>query len=126
MAEDNPVNQKVARLLFRRLGFEVVMADNGARAVEAARAGTYPMIFMDCEMPQMNGFEATAAIRKAEGAGRHVPIVAMTAHALAGDRERCLEAGMDDYISKPIQIRELEAALDRWTCAPDGVELDAA
>jgi CheY-like chemotaxis protein len=74
----------------------------------------YPLIFMDCQMPEVDGFEATALIRKMEGGSGHTPIVAMTANAMQGDRERCLAAGMDDYVAKPVRQKDLQAVLDRW------------
>jgi CheY-like chemotaxis protein len=95
-----------------RRGQEAVIVADGQEAVEAWRRGTFDLILMDVQMPVMDGFEATAAIRAAEGGtGRHVAIVAMTAHALTGDRQRCLDAGMDDYISKPVTTREFDRVL---------------
>ncbi len=108
LAEDNPVNQIVATELLQYLGHTTLVANDGQEAVQAARDGTFDLILMDVQMPKVNGFEATAQIRAAERAlGRHTPIIAMTANALKGDRERCLAAGMDDYISKPINGRRL-------------------
>jgi signal transduction histidine kinase/ligand-binding sensor domain-containing protein/DNA-binding response OmpR family regulator len=112
VAEDNRVNQHVAGALLRRDGHFVTIVDNGAAAVAAAAAGGFDVILMDVQMPQMNGFEATAAIRARERqTGAHTPIIAMTAHAMQGDRERCLEAGMDGYISKPISTEQLRRIL---------------
>jgi signal transduction histidine kinase/CheY-like chemotaxis protein len=112
VAEDNPVNQVVAGALLRRDGHAVTIVSNGAEAVEAATAGRFDVIFMDVEMPEMSGFEATAAIRTYEAAtGLRIPIIAMTAHAVQGARDRCLAAGMDDYISKPIRIDDLRRVL---------------
>jgi two-component system sensor histidine kinase/response regulator len=122
VVEDNPVNQKVARMMLEQLGCRVDVAANGQEAVAMMELLPYDVIFMDCEMPVMDGFEATGTIRRCEGAGRHVPIVAMTAQALKGDKERCLQAGMDDYISKPVKAQALESVLDRW--APRGVRPD--
>ena len=113
LAEDNPVNQRVAQRLLQKLGCEVVVVPNGEEAVAAA-SSTWDAILMDCQMPIMDGFEATTAIRALEGDTRRVPIIALTAEALAGDRERCLRAGMDDYLSKPVRAEQLQAALDRW------------
>ncbi|MCM0081943.1 ATP-binding protein [Geomonas sp. Red32] len=116
VAEDNTVNQEVARHLLRMLGCRVEIASNGAEAVEAAAHGGIDLIFMDCQMPVMDGFTACGVLRERErerGAGR-LPIVALTANAIAGDRERCLEAGMDDYLSKPFTIGQLRGALLRW------------
>jgi signal transduction histidine kinase/CheY-like chemotaxis protein len=112
LAEDNVVNQRLAAALLTRDGHHVTIVDNGAQAVAAGAHGQFDAIFMDVQMPEMDGFEATAAIRAVEaGTGAHVAIVAMTAHAMDGDRERCLEAGMDDYISKPVSRSELQRVL---------------
>jgi len=114
LVEDNIVNQKVASMQLKKLGFEPDLASNGLEALRAIAQNTYQLILMDCQMPEMDGFEATAAIRESErGTGRHQRIIAMTAHAMAGDRERCLQAGMDDYLSKPIHRPELLAMLAR-------------
>jgi CheY-like chemotaxis protein len=112
LAEDNAVNQKLATRLLEKQGHQVTVVPNGKEAVEAVRRGGYDLVLMDVQMPEMDGFEATAAIRQQEAAtGGRMPIVAMTAHAMKGDRERCLEAGMDGYVSKPIQPRELIEAI---------------
>jgi len=132
LVEDNLVNQKVARKMLTKLGCTSIdIAQNGQEAVEKMQSGTYDLIFMDCQMPVMDGFQATAAIRKMErhGSGdtqdltatsptpaHPIPIVAMTANTLKGDRERCIRAGMDDYISKPVKIVTLEAMLKKWLC----------
>jgi CheY-like chemotaxis protein len=122
LAEDNLVNQRLALRLLERRGYDVTIATTGREAVELAEAGGFDVVLMDVQMPEMNGFEATAAIRHGEReAGRHVPIIAMTAHAMAGDRELCLHAGMDDYVSKPIDPASLFAAVARATkAAADG------
>jgi CheY-like chemotaxis protein len=115
LAEDNRVNQKVATGMLERAGHRVAVANNGAEAVAKWRDGAFDLILMDVQMPDVDGFEAAREIRKQEKAGgRHVPIVALTAHAMAGDRERCLEVGMDDYLSKPIRREELLDLLERW------------
>ena len=115
VAEDNPVNQKVARALIRRLGYEVQVVGNGREAVDAGRQFSYSAVLMDCQMPEVDGFQTTMEIRELEGRNRRTPIIAMTASALQGDRERCLEAQMDDYISKPVTLETLSGVLARWT-----------
>jgi signal transduction histidine kinase/DNA-binding response OmpR family regulator len=112
VAEDNAVNQKVAVKMLERLGCEVTLASNGRQAIEKLEAGNCDLIFMDCQMPDLDGFEATAEIRRRYGSA--IPIVAMTANAMEGDRGRCLEAGMDDYISKPVKPASLKTVLDTW------------
>jgi CheY-like chemotaxis protein len=114
LAEDNPVNQLVAKRMLALLGCDVDVAETGKAVLRLLDSGTYDLILMDCMMPEMDGYEATAEIRRREVAGRHIPIIAMTANAMEGDRERCLTAGMDDYVSKPISRDSLKAALDRW------------
>jgi CheY-like chemotaxis protein len=115
VAEDNVVNQKVAVRLLEKLGCRVDVVANGREAVDAARCTAYDGIFMDCQMPEMDGYAATTAIRQHEAyTGRHTPIIAMTANAMQGDRERCLAAGMDDYISKPIQAEACATVLQQW------------
>ena len=114
VAEDNPVNQRVARLQVQRLGFEVDVVENGEAALSALEREQYSMVLMDCQMPRMDGYEATRELRRRQNGGRRVPVVAMTANAFAADREACLEAGMDDYLSKPVELRALEEVLDRW------------
>src|SRR6185436_11078331 len=101
LVEDNPVNQLVAVSALRRFGYGVDVASNGAKALEMATEQPYDIVFMDIQMPVMDGYECARRMREQEGADRHTPIVAMTANAFPGDRERCLEAGMDDYITKP-------------------------
>ncbi len=114
LVEDNLVNQKLARRLIEKNGFEVDTARNGREAVEQWSANSYAMIFMDCQMPEMDGFEATARIRRLEATVTHTPIIAMTAYALPQDRDRCLKSGMDGYISKPISEEELRRMLERF------------
>ncbi|MCR4411800.1 MAG: PAS domain-containing protein [Thermoguttaceae bacterium] len=113
LAEDSLVNQKLAIGLLQREGHAVTVANNGREAVARAESQSFDVVLMDVQMPEMDGLEATAAIRQREqGTGRHVPIIAMTAHALQGDRERCLEAGMDEYIAKPIRAQQLLGLLE--------------
>ncbi len=110
LAEDNPVNQLVARRMLEKNGCVVTIAVNGREAVAAWEREPFDLVLMDVQMPVMGGFEATAAIRAGDATrGTHTPIVAMTAHAMKGDRERCIEAGMDDYVSKPIEVATLIA-----------------
>ncbi len=115
LAEDNPMNQKFAVTLLKKAGYPVDAVGNGRMAIEALKRTAYDLILMDVQMPEMNGFEATQAIREMEGEKRHTPIIAMTAHAMKGDRERCLQAGMDDYVSKPIEPQELFETIEKWT-----------
>ena len=117
IAEDNVVNQRLAAGLVERLGFRADVARNGREAVDALARFDYSAVLMDCQMPEMDGFEAAAEIRRRELPDRRTPIIAMTAHAMAGDRQRCLDAGMDDYIGKPIRPQDLAQTLDRWTSA---------
>jgi PAS domain S-box-containing protein len=114
VAEDNPINQKVAVKMIEKLGCRVDVAGNGREAVEALERIPYALVFMDCHMPVMDGFQATNAIRRREDGGRRTPIIAMTANAMQEDRQRCLEAGMDDFLSKPVTSKSLAAVLNRW------------
>lgn len=115
IAEDNRVNQEVARAMLRSLGLEIAIAEDGEAALALAERDTFDVILMDCQMPKIDGFEATAALRRREATGgRRVPVVALTANAMEGDRERCLAAGMDDYLGKPYTRAQLEQVLRRW------------
>ncbi|MFO0627693.1 MAG: ATP-binding protein [Polyangiales bacterium] len=126
-AEDNEVNRKLLQRFLQRLGFEAVLVNDGAAAVEAVAREDFDAVLMDCQMPEVDGFEATARIRLREGPEARVPIIALTANAMQGDRERCLAAGMDDYLTKPLRMHELEAMLVRWIpdAARDGAPLRA-
>ncbi|TKB63009.1 MAG: response regulator [Nitrospira sp.] len=116
LAEDNPVNQEIAVLMLQTLGCTVTVAQNGQEAVDQAKRAAYDLILMDCQMPEIDGFEATKVIREWETAGSRpaIPIIALTAHATPGDREQCLAAGMSDYIAKPFSMERLQAVLTAW------------
>jgi signal transduction histidine kinase/DNA-binding response OmpR family regulator len=118
VVEDNAANLKVAVRMLERLGYRAEVAGDGAEAVTMLEHMQFDAVLMDCQMPEMDGYEATRIIRKNEKAGRRVPIIAMTAAALSGDRERCLAAGMDDYVSKPVKLHVVAAVLERWLAAP--------
>ncbi|MBM3557070.1 MAG: response regulator [Alphaproteobacteria bacterium] len=115
LAEDNPVNQHVALAMLRRLGHQVDLVGNGREAVVALTRDTYDVVFMDLQMPEMDGLQATREIRKLSGPAAKTTIIAMTANAMQGDREACLAVGMDDYLAKPIVREDLVAALNRVT-----------
>jgi CheY-like chemotaxis protein len=112
MAEDNAINQKVGKLILQRAGFNIDLVDDGSEALEAHRAKPYDLILMDCQMPVMDGFEACRQIRQTSHP--QPVIIAVTANALVGERERCLKAGMDDYLSKPFQAEQLVAVVKKW------------
>ncbi|MBN9663908.1 MAG: response regulator [Acidobacteria bacterium] len=119
LAEDNPINQRVGTALFGRLGHSVEVVDDGLQAVARVHAEEFDVVFMDIEMPEMDGWAASKSIRRWEnGSGRRIPIVAMTAHAMAGYREQCLAAGMDAYVSKPVSLESLARALDEVVARP--------
>ncbi len=120
LVEDNHVNQMVGSKVLQKLGYSFAIANNGLEAVDAIRAGsgTYDAVLMDCQMPEMDGYQATAAIRELEGTARHTPIIAMTAAAMEGDREACMAAGMDDFISKPVRLEAVAEVLARWVTTP--------
>ncbi|MCK4602318.1 MAG: response regulator, partial [Phycisphaerae bacterium] len=114
LAEDDKVNQQVAVKTLEKWDHEITVAENGKEALAAHESGAFDLILMDCRMPEMDGYQATAAIRRLEeNTGEHVPIIAMTAHAMKGDRQRCIDAGMDDYISKPFGKQELRDVIRR-------------
>ncbi len=123
LAEDNAVNQLLARRLLERNGHTVVLAGNGREAVHLLQTEAFDIALMDVQMPEMDGFEATQAIRERERvSGEHLPIVALTAHAMKGDEERCLAAGMDGYITKPLRPKELFAIIDKLVPASSGAD----
>ena len=114
LAEDNAINQKLATRILQKMGHTVTIAENGKEALQILENGRFDIILMDVQMPEMDGFEATRSIREKERiTGGHTPIVAMTAHAMSGDREKCLAEGMDGYVSKPINPQELLENIDR-------------
>jgi two-component system, sensor histidine kinase and response regulator len=116
VAEDNATNQLLARRMIEKLGHQYTLASNGSEALAALAREEFDLVLMDCQMPEMDGYEATRRWRSLEKPGqRRLPIVAMTANAVAGDRERCLDAGMDDYLAKPVQLAQLAAVLDCWS-----------
>jgi PAS domain S-box-containing protein len=115
LAEDNPINQLVALKILSRKGYHADTVGNGQEAVQAIKNSNYDLVFMDCQMPELDGYSATEQIRKHENtSGKHTVIIAMTAHALKGDKEKCLEVGMDDYLTKPIDINSLNAMIEKW------------
>jgi len=118
LVEDNEMNRLVGSKVLSKLGLAFDVAEHGGEAFSALRAKRYDAVLMDCQMPEMDGYQATAEIRRLEGAERHTPIIAMTAAAMEGDRETCLAAGMDDYITKPVRIETVAAVLERWMAKP--------
>jgi two-component system, sensor histidine kinase and response regulator len=114
LAEDNIVNQKVACRILEKLGYRVDVAADGQAAFDAWQSGRYHLILMDCQMPVMDGYETTRKIRDHEPKNRHIPIIALTAHAMKGADNECRVAGMDDYLSKPIDREQLQKSLSRW------------
>lgn len=124
LVEDNPINQEVAETMLELLGCRVVVAENGLEALERLEQEQFDLIFMDCQMPEMDGYEATKAIRENEelrardasssGAPPHIAIIALTGYGMIYDRDRCLGIGMDDYLSKPYRFEQLEDMLNRW------------
>ncbi len=121
LVEDNKINQKVAVLMLKKLGIEVDIANHGSEALDAIASRNYRLILMDCQMPEMDGFEATRRIRAQDSYHAAVPIIAMTANAFAEDREACLTAGMNDYLSKPVREGDLRSKLEHWLRRPEAV-----
>jgi len=114
LADDNHINQKVAVAILKRAGYQTDVVGNGRDALEALASAHYDLVLMDVQMPIMNGYEAAAEIRRREGTSRKLPIIALTAAAVSGERKQCLEAGMDDFISKPISVDEFLKTIARW------------
>ena len=111
VAEDNPINQKVVLGILAKLGFTADIAFNGEEVLAALEEKDYSLIFMDCQMPGIDGYEATQKIRQA---GSEIPIIALTANAMPGDKEKCIESGMNDYLPKPLHVNEIEAMLKKY------------
>lgn len=123
IAEDNPVNQKVAILQLKKLGYGSVAVGSGRKAIEELKSKNYNLVLMDCQMPDMDGFETTNVIRKSETmTGKHIPIIGLTAHAMEGDRDKCIAAGMDDYLSKPTSLDKMSKMLAKWTSETKAIE----
>ena len=126
LAEDNPVNQQVAQAMLAKLGLQVVIASNGEEALQQASRERFELILMDCHMPILDGYQASAAIRRAEGSTRRVPIIALTANVMEGNRDQCLAAGMDDFLAKPYDLEQLRTTLLRWMRMQDDAPVPAA
>lgn len=120
VAEDNPVNQMVARKLLEKLGCSVVLVDDGQKATEAVSQEAFDLVLMDCMMPVMDGYEATKAIRNSGESYAGIPIIAFTANTMEEDQLACQQAGMDDFIDKPVTIDKMSKLLQRWSAQSDG------
>jgi two-component system sensor histidine kinase/response regulator len=118
VVEDTPVNQAVAAHMLKKCGYRAEIAENGRKALEALSKGSYAAVLMDCQMPELDGYETTRYVRRRVLGGQRIPIIAMTANSMQGERERCLAAGMDDYLTKPLRFRALKGALARWVWEP--------
>ncbi len=128
LAEDNLINQKVAGMMLRGLGLSVDMVSNGLQAIEALSKNNYKLVLMDCQMPEMDGYDASRKIRENEAFANgktHIPIIALTAHAMKGDRQLCFAAGMDDYLTKPFNRAQLAETLGRWLPSDEDVSCAA-
>jgi CheY-like chemotaxis protein len=125
VAEDNPINQRVVAILLDKLGYSADLASDGKQALEKLEQQDYDVVLMDCQMPVMDGFEAAAAIRALPNGRSRIPIIAVTANVLAGQREKCLEAGMNDYIPKPINREILENAIQKFLASREVLAGDA-
>ena len=125
LVEDVPINQQLAMAMLEGIGVTVELAENGQQAVDKVASGDYDLVLMDCQMPVLDGYQATAAIRGlAGGRGSRLPIIALTANAMQGDEEKCLAAGMNDFLAKPFALEQLQAVLRRWL-SPAPVARDA-
>jgi CheY-like chemotaxis protein len=125
VAEDNPTNQAVAVKWLERIGFRAETASDGREALDALGRRPFAAVLMDCQMPRLDGYETTRELRRRENGGRRTAVIAMTANAMQGDRERCLQAGMDDYLAKPLRPHTLRGVLERWVSADGGANADA-
>jgi CheY-like chemotaxis protein len=126
LVEDNPVNQEVAAAMLSKLGLAAVLASDGQQAVELVRDQQFDLVLMDCQMPVMDGYDATAAIRRLPGgSGASLPVIALTANAMIGDEQKCLDSGMNDFLAKPFTLQQLQARLARWLPKARGLELPA-
>jgi CheY-like chemotaxis protein/HPt (histidine-containing phosphotransfer) domain-containing protein len=114
VAEDNPINQEVIREVLSDLGYEADIVENGELALRALEQQAYPLALVDCQMPELDGYAAAREIRRREGQGERMPLIAVTAHALEGERQKALSAGMDDYVTKPVSSAQLAAVIERW------------